>query len=705
MDKSRGELTVMEAVDHLTKMSELDLSIPVEEKEVADILHISGDIDWANPKEVLAYEPLIKEIFRVLHHYLQELFDKERERLKDPDTQRGIQALMLLASEAAQKMDKFSSLTGSEKMISKLKEYKELQKFYLNTIVRHLELHLPPEEEWEKNLGEGAPEHLEAQKRGIKDLESVRQDGEYELFFIKKENGKPYFNRDLLRHLKLVGNFDQLVESTESEDPLLWMKVLQDKEVHLGAIEILRLSRPYIDAFYRERISFKENAFVGAISKALMALMMAAHSDNLLESGSAKGCVSYYSDFHRYLRLALSSSEYRAIIATAPESQEPFDHILLNLSHALCCFFFTRLSSREEAIDLIKKLTQRGESLQKEGPEENEAESAFWKSFLDSDSAIRYLLKHYPSGPLLKTLDALRGEEVQEGFDPLIQQNFPGQLYSFNLNDADVSVIRLPSPTHQIQIQECQVAEEFLGMLRYFKESQPAHRFLLVNLQDRTSWEDFARADALETLSKKAEFSSVFTVVSLPKQTDFYSQANEYEALNGAPLFIEQFLKQIDSGKECGYFFPDSIKPSELSAFCKETIHLIHHYLFGEQHTLTRRERMHFIELFYHFLALKLAELTECDILSFTCKDALDTGAAASAGFYAFLRLLTKGNKWSQAECDLLLWLFYCPALIVRERAIDPTRLKRAVLALEVFEKGLSKKARETFQPKKLSLN
>src|SRR5580704_17053239 len=147
MDKGRGELTVMEAVDHLAKMSELDLSTSHEDKEREDVLHLQEEVDWANPKEALASEPLLREIFTVLHRYLQELFDKERERLKDPETQKGIQALMLLVSEAVQKMDKYGALTSNGTPVSKLREYKELQKFYLSTVVRHLELHLPPEED------------------------------------------------------------------------------------------------------------------------------------------------------------------------------------------------------------------------------------------------------------------------------------------------------------------------------------------------------------------------------------------------------------------------------------------------------------------------------------------------------------------------------------------------------------------------------
>ncbi len=81
---------------------------------------------------------------------------------------------------------------------------------------------------------------------------------------------------------------------------------------------------------------------------------------------------------------------------------------------------------------------------------------------------------------------------------------------------------------------------------------------------------------------------------------------------------------------------------------------------------------------------LKLIEDFNPDTLSFTCKDAVDTGAAASAEMFAFLRMMNDASHWSKEEKDFLLWMLYAPALSVRERAIDIQRLNRMTSALAI---------------------
>ncbi len=76
--------------------------------------------------------------------------------------------------------------------------------------------------------------------------------------------------------------------------------------------------------------------------------------------------------------------------------------------------------------------------------------------------------------------------------------------------------------------------------------------------------------------------------------------------------------------------------------------------------------------------------------MSFTCKDALDVGGMMSAGFFAFLSLLSK-SSFAKEELDILRLLIYAPVLLVRERSIDTQRLIRTISALDAFEKSLNK--------------
>ena len=116
--------------------------------------------------------------------------------------------------------------------------------------------------------------------------------------------------------------------------------------------------------------------------------------------------------------------------------------------------------------------------------------------------------------------------------------------------------------------------------------------------------------------------------------------------------------------------------------FAKSALPLIHAHFFHKKETLTRRNREDFIEIFYQFLILKALEHFKPDILSFTCKDAIDTGEAMASTFYGFVTLF-QSRFDNKEERDFLLWLFYAPALFIRERAIDPERLNRALSALE----------------------
>ena len=77
---------------------------------------------------------------------------------------------------------------------------------------------------------------------------------------------------------------------------------------------------------------YKEISYVAAINKAVMALMLSANTRNLMQNTMGKSSVSYFADFHRYLRDGLSSQEYRKFLSQPLDNKEKFFHTLLNLS-------------------------------------------------------------------------------------------------------------------------------------------------------------------------------------------------------------------------------------------------------------------------------------------------------------------------------------------------------------------------------------
>lgn len=665
------ELSIFDAVDQLSSMTEIDIQ-GFEAKPTK----IIQKVDWRDPKQIVHNQEIVKKCFRVIHHYLQRLYEQNKEQFKEPETQRGIQAIMVLAKEAAQKLDKYTQLFQAG--VSRIKEYQDLQHFYLNKVMQKFQESLEKEESWKEMVKEAETGVLGAEKRGLKDLETVRRDQHYELFLIKNENGLPYFNRNLLLHIKLIGEFDEVLASLDAEDPFLRFREIQDLDVHVGAKEIVELARPHIDEFYKEAMHFKDRGFVSSINKALMALLLTANPVNLIGNVKGKSCLSYYADFHFYLREAISSPAYVRLIAFPPEPSDNFSHMMMNLAHALCCFFFLRVGDYKRAAQFIHKFIER-EPVSSEG-------AHMWEAFLSQDEQLRTHLKSFPHGPVLKILDAFRKGEKNEGFDPIKQENYPLQLFSFFQADIHVSLLRIPSPTKQLFINQIEVVPEFIGFLRYLKEASQKH--LLINLQDRTSWEESGRSTVLENLQMEDEFAGTLIVITLPKNTDFYLQAGQYQELGDAHAFQKELFQQMLTPNG-GYFFPPGIERAEFEGWVPVLIAKIHAHFFNEKKLLSRKERLCFIEIFYQFFLLKLVEITHCGSMSFTCKDEVDTGAAANACFFSFLRLMTNSKAWTEEEKDFVLWMFYYFALMVRERALDSGHFNRIVTSLAALHSKL----------------
>ena len=286
---------------------------------------------------------------------------------------------------------------------------------------------------------------------------------------------------------------------------------------------------------------------------------------------------------------------------------------------------------------------------------------------------------------MFKILDLIREEQEEDAiipFDPIGQENLPSRIYEVQRKGKKIDVLRIPSPTRQSLIHKVEVVDEFRGFLRSLAQETPVRKHMIINLQDRTSWKEYARSRALETLQMNAEFNNQLVVITLPKDTDFYHQTNEYLNLNKADDFLKAFAAQLATPEECGYFLPAQVKKPDLTRFTEMALPAIHELFFNNKNTLTRRNREDFIEIFYQFLILKCIDMVEPNSISFTCKDAIDTGAASNGAFYGFIKLLS-GDFSAKEELDFLRWLLYTPALFIRERAIDPERFNRTISALE----------------------
>ncbi len=478
------------------------------------------------------------------------------------------------------------------------------------------------------------------------------------------------------------------------------ISTMKDRDLSSAAEQILRGSQTLLKEFYRQKIRLKDMAIIKSLGNAIMALMLAANQRNLIQNTTNKSCIEYFHDFEGFLQEALHSAEYLKWIAYPPDAKDRNAYLLLDITHIFCKWNTLRhLGIKKEMEGFIHRLVRKGEEIEKK-EKKLPQKGLIWNEFLAEDAAIRRLLKSYPSGPLFKVIDILRIEE-EIFFEPLRQGNYPHKLFELDFAKKQIAILHLPSPTKQRAISRAEICEDFKGFLRSYLLHKPVYKHLLINLQDRTSWKELVRCQALEIMQKQAEFSGCMNTITITKDNDFYYQKDAYLDLSNAKDFLKTFILHLSKPEDYGYFFPPALKIDVLTKFVKDLLGKIHEEFFQEAKNLTREELLDINEIFYLFCTIKIIEILKPDSISFSCKDALDVGSAANASFYAFLQYL-RGQKIEKETKEYLRLLFYSPALLVRERAIDPERFNRVICALARFEslsKEDPKKICKTFEP------
>ncbi|NGX55575.1 MAG: hypothetical protein KR126chlam2_01211 [Chlamydiae bacterium] len=675
---SREGLSVAEALENLTILADAE---SLEEIEVTeDLLLISHRdekprvITWiqAGPDDQTI--AVIKETFRVVHKYLEKYYSKLSQEADLKKLVDGVNIVMVLVGEATKKLDHYSAIF--KERVTEYKEYKDLQGFYRNKVVKETfkqfaKTPLPKEQfvvepELEEGVEDVAGIHI------LNDIDVIKRDHLYELFFLKNEAGHRFYSYELARNIKLACDFGEYSEKYFGEDPLLQITNWEDKDLQILSKSILEDSRKAIDKFYKEALKYKEMDLVVSLHNSVMALMLATNPRNLIRQFSPKGCSRYFNDFHLFMREVLDSREYQKLLIYGPVSEKPFFVNLLDLVDELCLSLFMRSMGLKELNEALKKMVGAGPKQLSE--------------FLaHTNHSLTEILKKHPSGPIFKTLDLIMDEEEERIFDPLLQSNIPEIEGFITVDNREIQLLRMACPIKQEAIHRAVIADEFVAFLRAYK-SHKEGRLLLINYQDRTSWKEHARCAAIEELAHLAEFADTLTVVTLSKDTDFYHQSGLYHELKNADEFIRQFEEHLgdESG---GYYFPSDLKEALFPNFIGKMLTKVHKVFFKGKKSLSHRERLDFIELTYRFIELKLIELVSPDLLTMTSKDGLDIGGSSSVGLLALLGAASK-KKWSAEEFDQLRLILFGPTLMIRERVIDPDRFDRLYHLIHRFEES-----------------
>lgn len=644
--KNSEVLSVEEAMENLALMVSIDLENPpsvalLPRKRLAVGEKRGAAVRWLSSEGEGPIVDVVDMTYQIIYQHIMSLIDKEA--LEEG----GVAPLMALISESAQKMEAYLVDRIGHPLQTPLVElasYQELKRLY---------------REWSA-----------AKKEEGQELESIRRDRDYELFVIRKENGRPYFDVNLLKHVKMVCGFEG---GALEDDPLLRIRSLIDRDLQTSARQMLTEVYPWLQKYYALPKEVKQHALAQRLGMALLALFLASNPQNLIQNCSGKSSLQYFEDFHQLLRSALETSEYKKWIAYSLDMMHE-TNICMQLAHELCHSLFYRLGGiKQELLGFIHRMMHQGESRAQLPPD-----SSWLNRLLIEDQSLRTLLVEFPNGPLFKILDLVRLGTM--GFDPIGQDNRPLRLYQMKKKGRHIDLLRMPSPTRQVELPRVEVIEEFYGFLQSLKTRGGKH--LLINLQDRTSWKEENRALALEALGRNAEYNQQLVVVTIPKDGEFYHQTGSFLNTENARVFIDSFKKEMKKN-DSGWFFPKMIWDMELETFIDQTLTMIHAHFFHHAKQLSRKNREDFIELFQQFVILYLIDRVEPMSVSFTCKDGVDVGAMEGAVFFAFLMFLSGKTIHTTEEIDFLRLLMYAPALLVRERGVDAECFYRGLSVME----------------------
>jgi hypothetical protein len=695
-----ANLSILEAVETLSDIADLEIlpEVGVAERHSITLGNQAityRSIQWIHQDDLETQLNHLKEIFKVILGYLREFYKTHQ---NEADTQRsveGIKSIMVLVGEAAKKLDRFTSLfNGINKTthITDWKEYKQLQDFYLSRIARHIDEGVLSK--WIYGLAKrtfmGEPPSATATEKVLQakhvfvDLEAVKKDTEYELFFMRKEDGSRFYSPRLIRNIKLVCDFGDYIGETRSDDPLLDIELWQDRYSYACARDLYKELEPAIKKFYETGVHFEDKLVVESIRKTLMALMLCSNVNHLTRNAPPKSCLEYFTDFQIYLRQTLQARGYQRLLVYSPEESEETARSIIETVQAICSAFFRVMKGYHEMVGPMRGLLQEAkEGISKEHIDAAKKCNMLWSRLGCDNVGLTKLLKRHTNGPLVKVLNILEENSINV-FDPLTQGNLPAQLYSLYFNEEKVDCLHLPCPVKQEVIDKVSIVEEFKAYISNLRTSHPDKKILIINMQDRTSWREYVRCKALEELQFQDEYADNLVVATLAKDTEFYYQLPPYLEDRHAEQFIKQLKAQILDEKS-GFFFPKEIRKQLADGFIDDLASAVHRIFFHNKNILLQEHRMDFIELFYAFLELKLIELTKASMFSFSCKDGVDIGSASSALLFGILKLLHE-EQLSESDTEYLDVLIYGASVLVRERMITPERFKRMINAIKVFE-------------------
>lgn len=680
-----NEMTLVEAVEAITGIVEVPWENDLE--EFYDVLEEGEVINWKDPHWILnendpKVQQIVKNIFKVILDHLKSI--EEGSYQTDEKSLERIKTIMVLVGEAAKKIDRFTHLFKKQKSVTSLREYLQLQEFYKKRISRTIDEALLGK--WILALSQRTfSEKRKKYETGIRsletkhlfvDMESVKKDSDYELFFIRKEDGTRFFSPRLIRNIKLVCDFGALIGSEKEKDPLIDFKIWEDRFYQSYAVHIKEALMPEVKDAFAQIFHHREEELARLTLSAINALMLASQDARLLDKGSPKGCKEYFKDFQAYLRSVLHHRVFQHILAMLDQEEEnPLYKSILKVVNASLAAIFKQGGENQTLNALLRYLLSEDQEVLS-----NKKHPMIWHRLANDYSSLQKTLKKHPNGPLNKVLEILEEGDF-DFFEPYGHGVLPETLFKVRNLENHYSIHALATPTLQENINHANVIDEFQQFLRdQLGKGKP---ILLLNFQDETSWKEHARTEALERMMSM-HAADYLTLVTLPKETEFYYQEMPYETDHQYAIFKKHLIEHVFD-RATGFNVPEKVCHEINEAWSEKLCDTIHQIFFSGRNVLTKEARMDFIEIFYLFFELKLIEVTKAEEVFMICKDGFDISSTAGMSLYVFLKLLQKKHL-SNEEYEQIIDRLFKGALLNRQRILHPERFYRLISVLKLME-------------------
>jgi len=282
----------VEALETLSSIASLELESPVVIQEKHE--HTVGKsplqyrtVHWLHHTNKDKIVHVVKGTFRTVLGYLREFYRKEFNHLGEHNAYESIQNMMALVVQAAKKLDRFSHeiLGARDASVKESQEYRDLHAFYQRkvapltlqeSLLSSMKM-LPV-----KAVIEASKQHLGPHDKAghvYIDLETVKNDGEYELFSIRQEDGSRFMSPRLLKSIEVVAHLNQHISDEVSQEGFQALKKWQDHLARFAAQNILLGAHEEIDEHIKAIHQYQESTFGMLVYQAIQALFLAAHAD------------------------------------------------------------------------------------------------------------------------------------------------------------------------------------------------------------------------------------------------------------------------------------------------------------------------------------------------------------------------------------------------------------------------------------------